>query len=93
MDAHLSCTFGYLLSHLLLSKTRTRSSLTDEEKANLPSQTDGHGPHYGKHLPYHGFDVPLEASISPEDSTTWYADFFDLAWCARSGSTTTTAES
>ncbi|KAH3973099.1 hypothetical protein HBH64_051450 [Parastagonospora nodorum] len=75
MDDHHGCNIGCLLSYFVLGRTHTPSALIDEEKVNLHTQER-------KHIPYYGNKVPLEASIAPEDSETWYAAFFDLAWCA-----------
>lgn len=35
-----------------------------------------------RRFPYNGIPVPAEASTAPGDSETWYADFFEKAYCA-----------
>lgn len=34
-----------------------------------------------EHLPYHGLPVPTDASMTRDNSQTWYTDFFEQAQC------------
>jgi hypothetical protein len=57
--------------------------------ANTPTETEAHThqtmdvlpTQEPEHRPYYGLPVPAEASMTRDDSQTWYAVFFEQAEC------------
>jgi hypothetical protein len=63
------------------SLSRSTTPMKDEEKDALPALPPNCEYICTCTTPYHGLPVPLEASLTHEDSADWYASFFEQAEC------------
>jgi hypothetical protein len=67
-----ACNMGSVFS---ITNTPTENEPhTNQIMDTLPTQEPDH-------RPYYGFPVPTEASMTRDDSQTWYAVFFEQAEC------------